>query len=172
MAWDAGVSQELFARRSETVVNPVDPRFLPTFALFIMSIPVFPLGRGLFGPVLDGGTLDLNSVFRGYTPLIPVRRAVWETPAGTSAHLVTLHSASECSVAHATLHSSHALFVAYVLSWLVSCFTSYAVLRYGVLPHFCLVCVGSQFVDRDAVASYLWGSQWYCWDPVAPPCQT
>jgi hypothetical protein len=46
-----------------------------------MSISVFPLGRGLFGPVLDGSTIDVNSVFRGYTPLIPVRRAVWETPA-------------------------------------------------------------------------------------------
>jgi hypothetical protein len=34
--------------------------------------PVFPLGRGLFGPVLDGTTTDLNSVFWGYIPLIPV----------------------------------------------------------------------------------------------------
>jgi hypothetical protein len=45
-----------------------------------MSIPVVPLGRGLFGPVLNGSTSDLNSDFRDYTALIPVRRAIWETP--------------------------------------------------------------------------------------------
>jgi hypothetical protein len=81
-ALPAGVSQENFSCRSKMVVKLVDRRFfLPISAVFTMSIPVFPLGRGLFGPVLDGSTIDLNSVFRGYTPLIPVRRAVWQTPA-------------------------------------------------------------------------------------------
>jgi hypothetical protein len=54
------------------VVNPVDPRSSPMSAVFIMSSFIFPLGWGLFSPVLDGSTFDLNSVFWGYTPLMPI----------------------------------------------------------------------------------------------------